>query len=161
MSKKTKSIYFSFGLIGSVICQILFTPISAKMMELGYDILDLEFAWSSAKLDPILTAWKPILDSVKLFMLIDMFFPIFYFMTLNGWSVLLDFKENCRKRIFLMALSASIFDYIENIFTFITLFYPSTYVNFAPFIISLCATLKFLLILVVIIRNLVKMIFKK
>ena len=131
------------------------------MTDLGYSILDLEFAWNSANLDPILSAWSSIKSDVIIYMTIDMFFPIFYFLLLNGWSLLINHEGKCLRVVTTAALLASVFDYIENIFTFMVLFNSTNYIFIAPFIITLCAILKFLLIIFVILRNLVKMIFKK
>ncbi|MHA2249677.1 MAG: hypothetical protein ACXAD7_04905 [Candidatus Kariarchaeaceae archaeon] len=160
-TKTQKLIWFLVGIIGSVICQLLFLPINSIMDDTGYDILDLEFAWNASTLDPILDAWAPIMDDVKRFMVIDMFFPIFYFLALNGWSLLIKHEGKCFRVVTTAALLASVFDYIENVFTFVVLYNPDNYVFFAPFAISLFATLKFLFIIFVILRNLIKMIFKQ
>ena len=89
-SSTKKRLWLIIGLMGSIICQILFAPITSKMIDRGFDILDLEFAWNSSNLDPILLAWDDILDDVILFMIIDMFFPIFYFLLISGWTLLLS-----------------------------------------------------------------------
>lgn len=161
LSTKQKWVYFSTGLVGSIICQLLFSRVGSNMTEIGYTILDLEFAWTAESLDLILGAWEPIRDEVIRYMIIDMFFPIFYFLTLNGWSLLINHKESCLKVVTTVAILASTFDYIENIFTFVVLYNPDDYISIAPLAISVFAILKFLLIAFVIVRNLVKMIFKK
>ncbi|MHA2170006.1 MAG: hypothetical protein ACXAB7_08945 [Candidatus Kariarchaeaceae archaeon] len=160
-SKTQKLVWFFVGIIGSVICQLLFSPINSLMDDTGYNILDLEFAWNARTLDPILVAWEPIMDDVKIFMVIDMFFPIFYFLALNGWSLLINHEGKSLRVVTIAAVMASVFDYIENLFTFVVLFNPDNYVFFAPFAISLFATLKFLFILFVVLRNLVRMVFKR
>ncbi|MHA2028549.1 MAG: hypothetical protein ACW99Q_04090 [Candidatus Kariarchaeaceae archaeon] len=160
-SKTQKLVWFFVGIIGSVICQLLFSPINSLMDDTGYNILDLEFAWNARTLDPILVAWEPIMDDVKIFMVIDMFFPIFYFLALNGWSLLINHEGKGLRVVTIAAVMASVFDYIENLFTFVVLFNPDNYVFFAPFAISLFATLKFLFIIFVVLRNLVRMVFKR
>jgi hypothetical protein len=160
-SKTQKLVWFFVGIIGSVICQLLFSPINSLMNDTGYNILDLEFAWNARTLDPILVAWEPIMDDVKEFMVIDMFFPIFYFLALTGWSLLINHEGKSLRIVTIAAVMASVFDYIENLFTFVVLFNPDNYVFFAPFAISLFATLKFLFIIFVVLRNLVRMVFKR
>ncbi|MCY3409999.1 MAG: hypothetical protein INQ03_00040 [Candidatus Heimdallarchaeota archaeon] len=160
LTKVQKWIWFAAGLIGSVICQLLFSPTNNLMMDTGYDILDLEFAWNAETLNPILSAWDPFIDDVITFMIVDMFFPIAYFLVLSGWALLINHQNKCLKVVMTASALASLSDYVENAFTFIVLNNPN-YPAIAPFLISLFATIKFLLILFVILRNFGRMIFKK
>ena len=88
-SKNQKLVYFLIGLGGGIICQLLFSTLQPRMTAQGYSILDLEFAWTSSNLDSILTAWSPVKNDVITYMFIDMLFPIFYFLGLNGRKLLL------------------------------------------------------------------------
>ena len=46
LSKKEKAIYFAVGIVGSIICQILFATLQNKMSVLGYTILDFtKYKW--------------------------------------------------------------------------------------------------------------------
>lgn len=161
-SNRTRIAWFIAGIIGSVVCQIFFLPISQDMIGLGYDIIDLEFAWTNSALILILDAWQPIHNDVWTFMWVDMLFPIFYFLALSGWSLLV--RKNVIFLIWVAAL-ASVFDYIENTFTFVALLQYPTLDVYVAMGISLFATLKFLLIIFVIAMNLWftfdKLVFKK
>lgn len=154
-SNRKKLLWLIIGLVGSLISQLLFAPISSKMTDRGYDILDLEFAWNSTNLDPILIAWDDILDDVIVFMIIDMLFPIFYFLLISGWTLLLSTENKNLNYTILIAFLASIFDYIENIFTFDLLLRPDSYLLISPFIVSLFASVKFLFLALAILSNLV------
>ncbi|MCE7736646.1 MAG: hypothetical protein GPJ54_17315 [Candidatus Heimdallarchaeota archaeon] len=154
-SSKKKFLWLIIGLIGSIICQILFAPVTSKMTDRGFDILDLEFAWNSSNLEPILLAWDDILDDVIVFMIIDMFFPIFYFLLISGWTLLLSSDNKILNYTVMIAFMASIFDYIENIFTFDLLLRPDGYLAISPFIVSFFASIKFLLLVVAILINLI------
>ncbi len=153
-SNRKKLLWLIIGLVGSLLSQLLFAPISSKMNDRGYDILDLEFAWNSGNMNPILIAWDDILDDVIVFMIIDMLFPIFYFLSISGWTLLLSSDNKNLNYTILITFLASIFDYIENIFTFNLLLRPDGYLSISPFIVSLFASLKFIFLLIAILSNL-------
>ncbi|OLS28856.1 MAG: hypothetical protein HeimC2_04570 [Candidatus Heimdallarchaeota archaeon LC_2] len=151
-SIRKKVLWFIIGIIGSILSLLLFAPISSKMTDRGYDILDLEFAWNSTNLNPILIAWDDILDDIILFMIIDMFFPIFYFLIISGWTLILSSDNKNLNYTVLISFLASLFDYIENLFTFDLVMRPDNYLSISPFVVSLFASIKFLFLVIAIFK---------
>ncbi len=158
-NKKQQRLILFLGLMGSIVCQILFSPINNKMVAHGYNIIDFEFAWTANTMDLILTAWQSIIPDIIIFMIIDMFYPILYGMILVSWVLLADYSEKLNNKLLLIAILAPVFDYAENIFSFIVLLYPSSYLVFIPFMISIFALIKFIAIVIVLIANILKIIF--
>ena len=113
MSKKQKITWLIVGITGSLVCQILFAVYSSDMIARGYDIIDFEFAWTINTMNIIITAWNDILPNIINFMIIDMFFPIFYFMIFSGWTLLITVENKWGALMVQFAFYASIFDYIE------------------------------------------------
>ncbi len=164
LSRKTKLIWFTSGLIGFIICNVLFANYNELMNATGYNIMNFEFAWYSATMNVILSAWSAIIPETIKFMTIDMFYPIFYSLLISGWTIFLTanqpFSVKLFKISFLSSFVAALFDYIENIFSFLILNNVDSYANYYVFMVSFFATVKFVLLILALIINIILSIIK-
>ncbi len=142
MDKDTKIlIVASFAFM---ICNVLFFVLGQTLEKQGFGIVDQQFAWSQARTSEIFETWKPVMDSVYLFMLVDMVYPLTYAMIL----IVLHRKLGEGKFAIVgirSAVVASVCDYLENVLTFAMLL--SGFIGIIPFFVGLFATIKFLGIL--------------
>lgn len=143
------------GAIGAVVCYLLFIPSTLLMADTSYNIWDFQFAFTAGRMDQILTAWAGINDDVMGQMAVDLFFPIFYGMFLGGLSLLVvpllpPRYQNWSRYLLTASVWASFLDEVENIFSIYILSNPSTYLPESVLLMSVCASLKYLLIILVI-----------
>ena len=164
LSKKTKLIWFISGLLGFIICNILFSSYNELMNATGYNIMHFEFAWDRATMDVILAAWSAIIPDTIEFMTIDMFYPVFYSLLISGWTIFLNVNQPIAVKLFKLAfissLVAAFCDYIENIFSFLILNNVDNYENYFVYMVSFFATIKFALLILALIINIILSIVK-
>ena len=153
---RDKTLYVTslISLIFTVIIFVLMRPVEAELKSLTpYGVMELEFAWTVAQIDDIFTAWGNSLIMKELGVtLLDFGFLVFYSTLMAGITLILTrrvFKGIMKDWGFKFALVpflAASFDIIENINLIIMLTSPSSYPTFAPFVASVCATIKFSLL---------------
>jgi len=134
-------------------------PVEAELKSLtSYGVMELEFAWTVTQIDEILTVWgnSMILKELGVTFL-DFGFLIFYSAALAGVTIILtrrvfhEILNDWGYRIALVPFLAAGFDVIENINIIFILTSPSSYPSFTPLVVSVCATIKFGLLIVTII----------
>lgn len=164
LSSKTKILWLISGLLGFVICNVLFSSYNELLNATGFSIIAFEFAWDKSTMDVILQAWSSIIPESIEFMTIDMFYPIFYSLMISGWTIFLSSVKPLTGKLFkisfLSAFIAALFDYIENIFSFLILNNVDSYAEYYVFMVSFFATLKFSLLILVLILNIFLSILK-
>jgi hypothetical protein len=151
---KTLHIATMLSLIFTAIIFLLMRPVETELKSLTpYGVMELEFAWTMAQIDKILTAWGSSLILKELGVtFLDFGFLVFYSITLAGVTLILTRKffhetlYNWGYRIALVPFLAAIFDVIENINLIFMLTSPSSFPTFAPLVASVCATIKFSLL---------------
>ena len=134
-------------------------PVEAELKSLTpYGVMELEFAWTVTQIDEILTVWGNSLILKELGVtFLDFGFLIFYSTTLAGVTLILTRRvfhgtmNDWGYRITLVPFLAAFFDVIENINIIFILTSPSSFPSFAPLVVSVCATIKFSLLIVTII----------
>jgi len=165
LSSKIKIIWFFTGLVGFIIINIIFADFNETLNATGYTIIDFEFTWNTESMDVLLVAWNPHLDTAITFLWIDMIYPIFYVMLISGWTVAINPVTDKGKSIFntsfISITVAGICDYIENIASLMVLNYPNNYASFLVPIISIFASIKFLLLLLSVVLNIMHYFSKK
>ena len=131
--------------------------LGSDVEESEYDVIDLEFAFNSERMDKILDTWGNELIEKELFVTyIDFLFLIAYGTLLASICLILSRStnnvnaKNIGMWFVFISYSASIFDLMENVFLIIILSNPSNYPRFAPFIASVFASIKFFLIFIVL-----------
>ncbi len=131
-----------FSILGVLLCEILFFFIGQPLQNHGYNIIDQQFAWTSSRASEIFNAWRPVNNSLVLFMMVDMVFPALLF-SLN--YQLHSFEENGFGLWKKISFVGMIFDYFENLLTFFMIF--GIINDFLAFTLSLFAFIKFLAVI--------------
>ncbi|UCE14774.1 MAG: hypothetical protein JSV04_06230 [Candidatus Heimdallarchaeota archaeon] len=145
--------------ITSIIIFLLMRPVEAALKATSpYGVMELEFAWTVDQINRIFDSWGSDLIVQELNVtLIDYGFLVAYSTFLAGVTLLISRKyltEQKQQVGFYMTLVpfiAALFDAIENLNLVLMLTAPTSYPMFSPFLASLFATLKFSLIIIVII----------
>lgn len=139
--------------IATVIIYILMRPIETS----SYGTLDLEFAWTVNRINAIFDAWGSKLINQELNnTLLDYGFLVTYSSFFAGLTLLLTRKllsGQIRLIGFYMTLAsfvAAIFDAIENLNLILMLTSPNNFPSFSPPLASICATIKFGLLFLII-----------
>ncbi|MHA1724195.1 MAG: hypothetical protein ACTSYC_07460 [Promethearchaeota archaeon] len=157
---------FVLTIIGFIIFilinQLVFAPLSATYTS--YGILEFEFAWTRGRVISIFTMWgqQGMLDQ-KLGVYWDFLYIISYILFIMGCIILitrhLEGKiENLGYKISLLIPLSGIFDVIENINLLIMLEKPTTFSSLIPFLASICATIKFTLLIIGIVYFIIALI---
>lgn len=154
---------FLLGLSGifSIITWLFMREVTKTNIS-EFNILSLEFAWSTKQMNVILNTWgSEIIQAELNGVLIDFGFLIGYSVFLSSITLLMSrkFLPNRLQRfgfnLVLLPPLAALFDAIENVNLLLILMSPTNYPNISPFIASLFALLKFALIIIVILFNIV------
>ncbi|MFW9915932.1 MAG: hypothetical protein ACFFGZ_10020 [Candidatus Thorarchaeota archaeon] len=129
-------------------------PIQA---DSSYDVYDLEFAWTSDRMETILDDWGDDLIEREIWATyLDFGFLVAYGTLLAGLCLLLgrafqdEMLGSLGFRFVLVSYVASLFDALENINLLLVLHFPDSFPAFAPLLASTCATIKFSLVACVI-----------
>lgn len=144
------------ALISFVILVFFFQGIESTVASTGFGILDLEFAWTAAQATTILTAWGPTLIPLEIQgTYLDFAFIPSYATLITGLTLLLTRRFTGRVKtigflIALLPLFAGLLDGIENIHLLIMMAAPTTIAEITPLIASLCASIKFALLIITI-----------
>ncbi len=145
--------------VATIVVWLLMRPVEeALKVASPYGVMELEFAWTVAKIDQIFQAWGPELIAQELYVtLVDYVFLIVYSSFFAGVTLLLT-RRLLSGRIqlvgfymTLVSFVAALFDAIENLNLILMLTSPTSFPAFSPFLTSIFATLKFGLLIVIII----------
>ncbi|MFX0206200.1 MAG: hypothetical protein ACFFDT_09445 [Candidatus Hodarchaeota archaeon] len=160
-------LFTGIAAIATIIIYILMLPTEIS----SYNVLDLEFAWTVTRINTIFDAWGPSLITQELNRtILDYGFLVVYSTFFAGLTLILTRKllfDRIRLVGFYMvqiSYVAAIFDAIENLNLYLMLSSPNDFPSFAPLLASICATIKFgMLILIVLfwIISILWVIFKK
>ncbi|MFX0113314.1 MAG: hypothetical protein ACFFB3_02080 [Candidatus Hodarchaeota archaeon] len=138
-------------LVVFVMMRVVSEPIEE---ESSHDVIDLEFAWTSDKMKTILDDWgEDLIEAEIQATYLDFVFLVAYGTVLAGFSLLISraFKEELLGylgfRFVIISYIASLFDAIENVNLLLVLYFPDSFPAFAPLLASICATIKFAMIL--------------
>jgi len=143
------STFFTFVIL------LIMSPMEAELKSLTpYGVMELEFAWTIAQIDKILVAWGSTLIQTELDVTyLDFCYLIAYSTALAGVTLILTRKvfrgkmKNLGYRLMLVPFLAAFFDVIENVNIIFMLTSPSSFPAFAPLVTSVCATIKFSLLI--------------
>ncbi|TFG06831.1 MAG: hypothetical protein EU539_06580 [Promethearchaeota archaeon] len=144
---------------------VIFAPIEAELMaRTGYGVMEFELAWTSENINKIFKAWGQDGKNKQLYVTyVDFLYIPSYGFFMAGCILLISRKlEGKSQEIgFYMTLTpfiAGIFDVIENI-NLILMLTDDRYVwSLSPFFASLCATIKFGLLILAILFFLISLI---
>jgi len=166
-------LYLSFvSLIGFIILTVLFQIFSSSTNLTGFGIMDFELAFTAAQIANIFNAWNAVpgvFQEQLLGVYLDWFLYIpCYVIFLCGLILLLIRKFEGKMQtiglaLFITPLLAGIFDIVEN-FGLLTmlndtaLYMSGTASDLIPMITSICASVKFILLLIAIIFALIALI---
>jgi hypothetical protein len=154
-------VIFSTGVaaISSVIIFLLMRPVEAALKAASnYGVMELEFAWTIEQIENIFHSWtSDLIDQELAVTYLDYLFLLAYSIFLAGFTLLITRKiltgqiQLAGLYMTLVPFVAAIFDAIENLNLILMLASPANFPAFSPFLASLFASLKFgLLILVVV-----------
>ncbi len=144
------------ALISFVVLVYFFQVIEAAVASTGYGILNLEFAWTASQASTILAAWGPSLTPLEIQgTYLDFAFIPSYAALIAGLTLLLSRRFTGRAKTlgFLCVLAtpiAGLLDVVENLHLLIMMAAPTTIVDSIPFTASLCASIKFALLIATI-----------
>ncbi|MFX1515812.1 MAG: hypothetical protein ACFFC6_05840 [Promethearchaeota archaeon] len=145
--------------IASIVIFMLMRPVETALKAASpYGVMELEFAWTEEQINQIFESWTIDLITQELSVTyVDYGFLIAYSTFLAGITLLIV-RKILSGQIQLMGLYitivpflAALFDAIENVNLILMLSSPTSFPTFSPFLASFFASLKFgLLILVVV-----------
>jgi hypothetical protein len=141
-------------IISAVLMQILESPVK---LATSYGILDLEFAWNAATANIILTAWGTTYIPYEILgTYTDFVFIPSYATFMAGLTLLLTrrFSGQTQTLGFMLVIApfvAGLLDVVENLHLLIMLGSPTTITDSIPLIASICASIKFALIIITIV----------
>lgn len=152
--------------VGVIIVAFVFLIITALLMQIveatvkqvtSYGILDLEFAWNAATATTILAAWGSTYIPHEIWgIYIDFAFIPSYATFMAGLTLLLARRFSGRTQVlgFMLVVApfiAGLLDVVENLHLLLMLRSPTTITDPVPLIASICASVKFALIIVTIV----------
>ncbi|MHA1977161.1 MAG: hypothetical protein ACW98F_07015 [Candidatus Hodarchaeales archaeon] len=143
----------------TAIIYLLMRPIELELTsQTVYGVIDLEFAWNVEQINQILSSWGDELITMEVnAVLLDFGFLVVYSLSLAGVSLLLTkfgmfgTWSNWGYYFTLIPFVAASFDVVENVNLLLILSSPSSFPSFAPLIASICATIKFGLIIATVV----------
>ncbi len=147
------------SLVFTVLVYLLMRPIEVELTtQTAYGVIDLEFAWNVEQMETILSSWGDELIAKEInAVLLDFGFLVVYSLSLTGVTLLLTklgaftSLTNLGYYFAILPFIAAGFDFIENVNLLLVLSSPSSFPSFAPLLASICAALKFGLIIITII----------
>jgi hypothetical protein len=137
----------------TIIISILMIPTEIS----SYNVFDLEFAWTVTRINTIFDTWGPNLIAQELNRtILDYGFLVAYSTFFAGLTLILTRKllfDKIRLIGLYMTLAsyvAALFDAIENVNLLLMLSSPNNFPSFAPLLASICATLKFGILIIIV-----------
>lgn len=155
-SKTIVILIILISVIPFIILTILFQLDEAILAISGYGIVNFEFAYNEAMAKTILAAWDPILIPVVLRgIYMDFGYIASYGFLMMGVMILIarELKGTWQEVALFYAIApfiAGAFDIVENINLIVMLNDPAGFPSFVPTIASICASIKFGFLLMVI-----------
>ena len=158
-SNKNLKLLSILSMMFAFVILLLMRPIEEELKSLTpYGVMELEFAWTVTQINTIFTHWGDVLIAKELTVtLLDFGFLIFYSTLLFGVTLLLNRNILHPKFIHwgnffsLIPFLAAFFYVIENLNLILMLSSPFSFPTFAPFLVSACATIKFGLLIGILI----------
>jgi hypothetical protein len=155
-----RDLFLITGISGilSIVIFLLMRPVETALKQASaFGVIELEFAWTVEQINVIFDAWGPeLINQELLITFIDYGFLIAYSFFLASLSLLITRKVKNQKiqlvgyYMVIASFSAATFDAIENFNLILMLSSPKDFPNFSPVLASICATLKFGLIILII-----------
>lgn len=146
-------LFTGLAAVATIIMYILMRPTEIS----SYNVFDLEFAWTVTRINTIFDAWGPNLIIQELNRtILDYGFLVAYSTFFAGLTLILTRKLLFDKiqlvglYMVLASYVAAIFDAIENLNLILMLSSPNDFPSFAPLLASICATLKFVILIIII-----------
>jgi hypothetical protein len=175
MQKKSLKVLFWFlfgGIVGLVASSIAIMFFELQIEEqTGLGVLDIEFVWTVARTEEVLALWGTRYISAEIvvnfldFLFMPAYATVFTFISWILTRKLHDQemarKSSSKASIFFFKIGflpwvAVLFDVIENINILMILWRPDSFASYHPFVVSLCASIKFGLLGLVILGILVQ-----
>jgi len=152
-------------ILALLISRFIMAPIEAELKgSTGYGVIEFEFAWTSEQINTIFKAWGSEGKKKEAFVTyVDFLFIPCYSLFMAGCILLVTRNLEGKLQevglyMSILPFVAGIFDVIENINLLLMLTDESFVWSLSPFIASLCATIKFSLLFIVILFFLVALI---
>ena len=153
------------GFLFFLLTFLVFTPIESDLKgSTGYGVMEFEFAWTSENINKIFTAWGQSGINKQIFATwIDFLYILCYGFFFAGLILLITRKLEGKSQeiglyMTLLPFIAGIFDTIENINLLLMLTNESFIWSASPFIASLCASIKFGLLILALIFFIISLI---
>ena len=153
------------GLLFFLLTFLVFAPIESDLKgSTGYGVMEFEFAWTSENVNKIFTAWGQNGINKQIFATwIDFLYIPCYSFFLAGSILLIsrkleDKSQQIGLHMTLLPFIAGIFDVIENINLLLMLTNESFIWSTSPFIASLCASIKFGLLILALLFFIISLI---
>ncbi|UYP48288.1 hypothetical protein NEF87_004573 [Candidatus Lokiarchaeum ossiferum] len=177
ISLRSLWIISGFGFLSTIIIYLIMAPIELELKEISpFGVMELEFMWTRSQAQVIIDAWGLEYIQKELFVTyLDFVFMPAYAILFSSFSLaiskkIVHNKTNLKKSpivkffsrnglvIGLFPWIAVIFDIIENLNIIYILTNPEMFRNFAPFLTSVCASIKFSFLLLSILFSLVEIL---
>ena len=153
------------GLLFFLLTFLVFAPIESELKgSTGYGVMEFEFAWTSENINKIFTAWGQSGMNKQIFVTwIDFLYIPCYSFFFAGLILLFSRKlegkfQEIGLYMTLLPFIAGIFDVIENINLLLMLTNESFIWSASPFIASLCASIKFGLLILALMSLIISLI---
>jgi hypothetical protein len=153
--KKNLKIILILSFVLFIVLILLMAPYNTKLIV--YNIVDFEFSWNGARAIEILSSWG--YDGIQASIIINYidFAYMFAYATM-GWSLALLVTRSLRGKIQKLGLFitffpiiAALFDVVENINLLKMQYSPMVPLNTNAYIASICASLKFICLIIALI----------
>ena len=153
------------GFLFFLLTFLVFTPIESDLKgSTGYGVMEFEFAWTSENINKIFTAWGQSGINKQIFVTwIDFLYIPCYGFFFAGLILLITRNLEGKSQeiglyMTLLPFIAGIFDTIENINLLLMLTNESFIWSASPFIASLCASIKFGLLILALLFFIISLI---
>ncbi|UCG90019.1 MAG: hypothetical protein JSU57_06030 [Candidatus Heimdallarchaeota archaeon] len=152
-------IFALLSAVASIIIWMLMRPTEAALKAVSpYGVMELEFAWTAEKINQIFNTWTDDLVAQELNVtLVDFGFLVAYSIFLASVTLLISRKllsgqiQLIGLYMTLIPFVAALFDALENFNLILMLSSPTNFPPFSPLLASIFASLKFGLIIIVVI----------
>ncbi|MHA1975086.1 MAG: hypothetical protein ACTSW1_19025 [Candidatus Hodarchaeales archaeon] len=155
------------SLVMMIITWVLMTIATLKNTTI-YNVMSLEFAWSVQQMDLILQTWgNEIIQGELVGTIFDFGFLVSYSVFIACITLMItrkvlpEPKQRMGYYLTVVPFVAALFDAIENINLLLMLSSPGSYPEFSPFMASLFASMKFTLLIIVILFDIIVLIWCK
>jgi len=156
--RRTLQIIILLAFIGFIVLTLAMQPIETELKNnTGYGVLDFEFAWTGDIIRRIFNAWGETgIKNEAFATFLDFFYIPSYALFMTGCILIITRKlegkfQSVGLYVSIFPFIAGIFDIIENINLLLMIYQPQFIDLGSPLVASICATIKFIFLILSII----------